>query len=140
MSLDLNVFSTNPDKEVEGVWEDFGDGARVLIARIGNKKFLEAYGKIPKGMQRMLERNILSDGKADELICGVMAETIILDWEGVADDGKEVSYSLENVKAMLLKHPNFRQLIWEIAQEAQRFHDEEKATTVKNSKSVSAGK
>ena len=31
--MKLNAFATNPDKELNGVWHDIGEGARVLVAR-----------------------------------------------------------------------------------------------------------
>lgn len=141
MALDLNKhFKTDELKEREGIWEDLGEGAKVLIARIGNKNYTEAYRKVPKGVRRMIERGALMDSKVDDLICELIAATILLDWKEIEMSGKVVKYSPENAKKLLLELPEFREFIWEIANDFQRFHDEGTDADAKNSSSASSGK
>lgn len=141
MALDLaKQFKTDELKELEGIWEDLGEGAKVLIARIGNKNYTEAYKKVPRGIRRMIERGALRDSKVDDLICELIAATILLDWKEIEFKGKAIKYSPENAKKVLLYLPEFRELIWEIANDFQRFHDEGTDADTKNSSSASSGK
>lgn len=136
MAFDIKNFATDKDKELEGVWEDLGQGARVLVARAGNRNFAAGYGAIPSGVRRLLEKDALDPAAADATLCKLLAETILLGWEGMLEGEKEVKYSKEVAAEMLVKYPDFRQFIWDLANDFQRFHDEAKNETLKNSKSV----
>lgn len=137
--FDFRKFATDQKKEVEGTWEDIGGGAALLIARAGNSKFQEEYAKIPKGVRRMLENNTIETKSADELICGILARTILLDWKNMLLDGEPVKYSEDTAKEMLLTYPDFRNMVWEFSNDFQRFHEEGKKEDAKNSKSASSG-
>ena len=134
MSLDLNKhFKTDEKKELDGVWEDMGEGAEVLVARVGNDHYREAYRNIPKGVRRMIERGTLVDEKVDELICDLIASTVLLDWKAFDyPKGKPIKYSFDNAKKVLLELPELRELIWEIANDFKRFHDEGTEADTKN--------
>lgn len=140
MSLyDLNNFDTDTKKENEGVWEPLGPGARVLVARLGNKAYNEAFKNIPHGVRLQMEAGMIDDEHAEELICNLLSQTVLLNWEGVGEDGKELPYSPENAQKMLLKHKNFRNFIWTLASEQSRFRASEIANSAKNLKTVSSG-
>lgn len=139
MPLKLEKFAVDKKKEVEGVWEDLGDGAGLLIARMGNKRFAEGYAAIPRGTRRMIESDKLSDDAVDDIICKLLAETILLDWKGVEEGGKEVPYSKETAADFLKRYPDFRQMVWTISEEQNRFHQDSIEDDAKNSKSVSGG-
>ena len=146
MVFDLKAqFGTDAELEVEGVWEDLGEAEEgrdppgVLIARVGNKAYTKEYQKVPRGIRRQMENGTLPDGMGDQVVCKLLAKTILLNWRGLADGGKELDYNYENATAHLLKYKDFRELVWEIGNDQARFRQEDIEETTKNSESVLSG-
>ena len=133
--MELKDFKTDRDKEKDGVWEDLGDGCSVLVARYGNQAMVNAYRKYPRVLRQRLESGQVDDDKSSNIMAKVMADTILLDWKGLKEDGKEVPYSKEECVRVLIEYPDVRLMIFEIANEAQLYHDESVGKTIKNSKS-----
>lgn len=124
MALELkgSQFDVNQNLETEGVWENLGDGAWLLVARAGNENFNSEYNKIPRTVRRKIENPPKgSEHMRDEKICELMAKTILLDWRGLADEGKEVKYSQENAKKLLIKYPEFRDFVFQLSNDPNRF-------------------
>jgi len=139
MDID-KVFAIDENKELTGVWEDLGDDASILVARVGNKNYVEAYRTIPRGLRRMIENGILSGDKLDQVICDLLATTILLDWKGIEFQGASIKYSHENAMRVLLALPEFREMVWELANEFRRFHNQSIEEDLKNSQTASDGK
>ncbi len=134
MALDLDKqYKTDPSLEENGVWEDLGDGAKLLIARVNNPAYVRAYRKVPRGIRRQFEAGNLTTSKDDDIICSVMAETILLDFKSLCVGDKAIKYSPESAKKILLEYPDFRELVWQIANETQRFHADGVEDDAKNS-------
>lgn len=120
-------FGTSEQKELEGVWEEIGGGAKVLIARLGNKAFSEKWNRVPTAVKQSANESVQLP-----YVCGILASTILLGWEGLVEDGKELIYTQELAKEMLVKYKDFRALVMELSQIRQRFADEEVAEQIKN--------
>ena len=132
--MELKDFKTDRDKEKDGVWEDLGDGCSVLVARYGNQAMVNAYRRYPRVLRQRLESGQVDDDKSSTIMAKVMADTILLDWKGLKEDGKEVPYSKEECVRVLTDYPDVRLMIFEISNEAQLYHDESVGKTIKNSK------
>ena len=140
MSFDIGKnFSSNEEKEVEGVWEDFGDGAGLLIASSHNKKFQKLYRKVPAGIREQMNNGTLSDEIARGIMAGIFAKSILLGWRKMSDEGKQLVYSEETAKAQLVKYKRLANFVWERAEDQTRFQNEEIEEEVKNSKGSSSG-
>jgi hypothetical protein len=140
MSLDLGkTFSSSEEKKEGGVWEDFGDGAGLLIASSHNKRFQKMYREVPAGIRAQMNNGSLPDKIARGIMAGIFAKTLLLDWRKISDGGKELTYSEETAKAQLLKYENLANFVWERAEDQSRFRDEEIEEEIKNSKSSSSG-
>ena len=133
--MELKDFKTDKDKEKDGVWEDLGDGCSVLVARYGNQSMVNAYRKYPRVFRQRLESGQVDDDKSSNIMSKVMADTILLDWKGLKEDGKEVVYSKEECVRVLTEYPDIRTMIFEISNETQLYHDESVSKTAKNLKS-----
>jgi hypothetical protein len=121
-------YATNDNLENDGTWMEVGD-AKFLIARSGNKKYTRKLTKAVDRHKKQLDRkDDAADKLSDEIMIGVIAETILLGWEGVAYQGKELPYSLENAK-MLLSIKDFRRQIMELADDFDAFKAVEEAET-----------
>jgi len=134
MAFDLHKeFATDEKSELEGIWEDAGGGAKVLVARVGNKRYTERFKRLGKGLQRQLDRGSLPEDKQAAILISIIADTILLDWSGLADEGETVEYSKENAKAKLKKYPEFRQFIWDIANDVENYRLEDREEDLGNS-------
>jgi hypothetical protein len=90
MALDIFAqYATDETLEENGTWFQIGGGARVLVARSGNRK----YGKmLTKEVERNKKALDLNDDAADklseEIMIAVIADTILLGWEDVSVQGQ----------------------------------------------------
>jgi len=118
------LFGTDKKKEQEGVWYDIAEGLRMKIARIGNPNYQKKFQAISKPYRRSIRRGTLADEIAEKLLIQCMSESIVLDWEGVEDDGVEIPYSKDAVIELLTKYPELRGYINDIANELEGFQEE----------------
>ena len=110
MSLDIfSAYATDKNLENNGTWFDLGSGARVLVARAGNKAYSKMLSKLAQENQLTLDKDDeQAEAKAEELLILVMAQTILLGWEGITyKSDEDMPYSVDNAK-MLLAHGDFR--------------------------------
>jgi len=118
------LFGTDSTKEQEGVWYDIAEGLRMKIARIGNPLYQKRFQALSKPYRRSIRRGTLSDDVAEKLLVQCLSETIVLDWEGVEDEGMEIPYSKDAAVTLLTKYPELRNYINDIANELEGFQEE----------------
>lgn len=107
--LDLDTLAVDPSAAEEGTWATFM-GGRFLIARhncdkanqLRSKLTLENWEAITAGDEK-------SEEKAKEITARVTAESILLNWEGIAKGGKALKYTPE-LGYQHLFDPRFRDL------------------------------
>lgn len=113
------IYETDKDLELKGVWEELvlgedAEGAeiklRVKIARYNNHRFQDRMRALTKPLKFQIDNDNLRSAEADKLVDQVMADTILLDWEGEIQlpDGSIVSYSRENALRAFQLLPDFR--------------------------------
>lgn len=124
--LDLDdKFGTNPKAEIEGVWQELGGGAAVKIARLGNKEAARAYRKLPKAVRNAIDEGALDDTQAEDFLAKYLAENILKDWRGLAENGKDLpDYTPEIGKQVLRRKRRFREKIWQLAADDDLFNVE----------------
>lgn len=120
-------FATDSKLENEGKWFPIGKKSRVKVARTGNDHYNAEFKRLLE--QHQME---LNDGGpeaerlANEILLKVQAKTILVDWEGLSFQGKDVAYSVEMAKTMLgVKDFRKRILAWADSFEEFRVKDEE---------------
>lgn len=140
------LFKTEEDYEIDGVWQDFGS-TRIKIARSGGKNtaYLKAFKKV---MKRYNKVNIeaLSEEDQDMIMAEIFAGSVIKAWE-IKDEkdkwksgilllnkGKkeEVPFSIENVKKCLLDLPDLFSLLRQNADNIKTFQKEVEEEQLKN--------
>ena len=140
--MKFSSFKTNLDAEREGVWEDIGGGAALLVARAGNPEHEETIARLERKMrpQSMAADAELPIPLRQEIAIQAMVANILLGWRGLLDDdGKEIPYSREKAEELLRGARDFRQLVANLSMERRRFQNELTADTVGNSKLNSIG-
>ena len=140
--MKLNAFATNTEKEVNGVWHDIGEGAKVLVARSGNKKYQAELRREMKPYRNRLNRNDPTmEPIAEKILIRVIAKTILLDCEGIEDDdGKLIKYDTAKGVEMLTDYPELRDIISGLSDDLASYQDEFEEEVVKNSRKSSTGK
>lgn len=125
--MDIGRFRTDLDREVEGVWVDIGKGAKLKIARIGNPKYKEVFSEQAKPYRRQIRSGNLSDEVAERILAKSLAETVLLDWEGLEENGEPLPYSKKAALDLLTnpQYKDFRDLVAELGNEAELFHQKE---------------
>jgi len=116
-------YGTNKDLEIEGVWIDVGEGAKVKVARNGNKGYVKMIEKLSRPYKKQIRRGTISGEKFDKIIRQASARHILVNWEGIEEDGKEVPYSEEESYRLLTDYKDFREMIAEAALDFQNFQD-----------------
>ncbi|CTQ45771.1 hypothetical protein [Roseibium aggregatum] len=122
--MDIGKFRTNKEAEIEGAWVDIGDGCKVKVARANNSEYTKKMQKLSKPHAAQARAGNLGEELATEILCEAMAETILLDWEGLKDGGKVVPYSTNAAFEILRDVPDFRSFIFDLASEAAVFRNE----------------
>ena len=98
----FNELATDLSLEDNGSWFDMGKGARVLVARSGNRAFSKALSKAVEANKQVLDaEDEHADLKSDELMIDVVARTLLLGWEGISFKGAPMTYSAANAKTLL---------------------------------------
>ena len=124
-------YATNETTEVEGSWQDVGD-ARFLVARSGNRKYIKKLIKLAERNKKTLDRkDDEADKLSDSIMIDVLAETILLGWEGVSFKGAPMLYSVENAK-ILLAVKDFRKIIGELSDDFESYKADKEEAEVKN--------
>ena len=117
-----NTFKTDPNREQEGVWLDYGD-FRVLIAHAGqgNKKYVAYAEKKLRPVRQAMNAGALSNERSMTIMADVYATTIVLGWEvaqkdsegrqiwksGIEDeDGSILPFNKDTVEQTLKNLPN----------------------------------
>lgn len=131
MSLDIFAqFATDETLENNGTWFEVGGGTSFLIGRAGNRKYGKVLTKEVERNRKVLDlADEVADKKSEEIMIGVMAESILLGWKTVADDvesptalfkGEVLEYSVENAKRFLAVK-DFRKWVAEKADDTEAF-------------------
>ncbi len=89
-------FRTDKQAEEEGVWIPLSATARIKVARIGNPKHTSALKRLSQPYVKPgMRLTDLDDAVYTSVARQAIAETILVDWEGIEKDGNPLHYSKE---------------------------------------------
>lgn len=126
-------FATNEQLEEKGVWHEIGEGAKVLVARNGNKNHTEELKRLMAPYRRQIQLGKLPDEVYKKISIEAMARTILLDWSGFEDDtGKELKYSFEAASDLLTRLNDFRNVITSFSDEMDAYQQVAEEDAEKN--------
>jgi hypothetical protein len=106
--MKMSSFKSDMTKVEGGVWigdiPDMGD-LRLKVRPIGNPDYLRVLSQLTDTAPRHTKRGgrIIDHAVKASIAARTLADTVLLDWEGLEDDdGKPLPYSAEIAKKMLL--------------------------------------
>lgn len=118
MAFELHSVETDTQAEVTGVWTEKLQGdMQLLVARVGNKKYLAFLRAMTKDTTAEL-----TEEQAESLTLSCYANTILLGWEGVQENGKQLDYSVQEAERILRKYPEFFKIVQREATKLANFH------------------
>ena len=126
------LFGTDRKAEEVGVWVDIGQGARVKIARETSTRYRERLRDVLRPYRGSIVAGALSDEQAQKLFAKAAAGTLLLDWQGIEEDGKALAFSMDAAEQMMAELPDFYRAIESFSKEAALFRDTHEAAEQKN--------
>jgi len=130
--LELSSLFTDPEKENTGVWVKYASGFEVKIARLNSKKYKEFMLRIGKDRARSFENKTMDPDEADNIMREAIAETILLDWRNMYDNGKPVPFSKELALEIMKKSYDFYKELFHLCQERELFLKDNEEAAGKN--------
>lgn len=125
-------YGTSKKLEVEGVWVDVSDNARIKVARANNPKYKAEIERLTRPYKKQIRRGTMNGKKFDKIIAEATAKHILVDWEGLEEDGAILDYSHEEALRLLLEYPDFRDVVAETALDFQNYQEDVLEDSEKN--------
>jgi hypothetical protein len=134
------TFETDESLEEHGTWVTFGGDSMFLIARFGNKRHRELMERL-----RAPHRALIASGRplpndiADKMLIEAAANTILLNWRGVTENGVPVPYSIDKAREYLTDLKDFRNQVDFVSTQMETFRRQAMVTDAGNSSPSSTG-
>jgi hypothetical protein len=125
-------FKTDETKEVEGVWVSLSPTARIKVARMGNKAYRDF---VKRKSLPYRQAGIIGDIPPDvfqQIVREAVAETILVDWEGITTDGVTIQYSKEQALVFCTDLKDFYNLVLTASDNIETFRVNGVAVLEKN--------
>lgn len=110
MSLELSTIAVDPELANKGVWAEFY-GGRFLLARKG-AEYDNRLGQLYNENLAVI-KNKDKEKESQDMVFQIyqraFTDTVLKDWEGITEDGKELKYTSQ-VGMRVLSDPRFREL------------------------------
>lgn len=138
------IYKADEDKQTNGVEVEFGLNSKdepitMIVAEIGNPN----NRKVMRKYEKALESSRNNKKKRSLLWAKIVAESILISWNGVLDSNKkEVKPTMDNKVLALVKYEKLFVDIMEAAQDSERFRPDESdqaEESEKNLKNTSDG-
>jgi hypothetical protein len=136
IGFDFNrSFAADNDLEENGAWDEItmdGQTLEVKIARKNNPHYKKMLRSMMTRNKRKLEReNEASVELFEKIIIDVMAHTILLGWNDLIVNGKNLEYSTTNAK-LVLGNEDFRKEVDTLSEDFELFKESKDEDTRKN--------
>lgn len=126
-------YKTDESKEREGVWVPLDGEGRIRIARTNNPLYREVMVRKVNRYKMAAKSKVIPEDDWITIVNELIAETILVDWEGITEKGQPLPYSVENAKRVLAELKDFREMVLSIADNMDNFKEELDEGTEKNS-------
>jgi hypothetical protein len=129
----LQNFKRDDSSSEDGKWFPLGPEARIKMRSFSSSASKAYRRKALVPYQAFVNSNRpLPDGTDEELIKDQMVDVIILDWEGLQANGKDLPYSKANARMLVNDAEDFVDLLANILLSADSFKAEAVEDEVKN--------
>jgi hypothetical protein len=128
----IDLFTTDLQKEVEGVWVEYGKGVEWKIARAGNDEHARLQRSMARANQALFNMSDEASQEAQQkLIQRLYAQAILKDVRGLTMNGEEVKYTVDlGLKALAKK--DFFDWVHSHAKQMEAYQTQAEDEAVKN--------
>lgn len=119
--MELNSIKTDKIKETEGVVHHIGGGGWVKVARMNNSKFMVLVKEAKREIELSNSLITLSPEEDARKFNVILAKSILVEWGGIEEDGKDLPCTLENKIRVLEEISVLKELVLKIATEFENF-------------------
>ena len=133
--MDLMNLVMDSDLERDGVWFDLDEVTSIKVARVNSPEYQKALREAMKPYKVQIKKGTVPDYVLHKIIGDVMSDHLVKDWKGLIVNGQEIEYSKKEAKRILTdpKFAEFKDIILEFANDAERYRAEEIEDTSGNS-------
>lgn len=115
------AFATDAALETQGTWFNLSKDTKLKIARAGNTEYVNLLRKKLEDSRIDLDsKDDESNARAEKMMIEVMADTILLGWEGLSYQGSPLEYNKANA-IKLLQHKDFRRKVTGFSESFEAF-------------------
>lgn len=118
--MDISKKTPDQNAQEEGVWIPYDDETKFKVRSTESKAYTRAVQKHTRKLSPAQKNSI---GIMKGITTSCLCEAILIDWEGVENDGKPLKCNDEN-KKLLMQVPEVRDFIADSAQEHANFERE----------------
>ena len=97
--MEINKFRIDPGKVETGVWktlyedETSGDKFEICVTKIPNRAYNQLLTRLQKPYQKLRRAGgEIPTKESEEITARAIAETVLLDWRGLTENGKAIAY------------------------------------------------
>ena len=139
--MDLNEHRLDENKEIDGVWVPLDTTTEIKVARFLNTNHRKYINKAMEPYRKLNRAGKVPEDVSEKIEIEAIAKTILLDWSGLTEKGKEVKYSTEEAVRILSnkKYSWFLDFVRETANDMELYNEEVVAEGEENIKKLSTG-
>ncbi len=136
MAFDIGSFRVDVDTEVNGFWHEVS-GAKLCIARVGNP----TYKRLVRERLAPHIRKRLSEDQIDQILGTILGECILIGWENLQENGKELPYSKRDAVRLMTsqEYHDFRDIVVYLSEQEEFYRADYVEAIKKKSQSGSVG-
>jgi hypothetical protein len=133
------IFATDEHLEEGGAWVDVNElyGLKIKVRRLRSEASIKAYEDIVResfGEAKIRRPEDLNAKQSGDILTRQLARAVLIDWKGVYDEnGDEIPYSEEAALAALNEMKDFREFVYQAANERDTFREKADKDAAKNS-------
>ena len=90
--MDINALKINKNKSEDGIWFLVENDFYLRVGRTGTKKYESLAVKLRNKNKQAFDSGNATPEQSRKVIAKLLSETVIFDWKGLKDAGKEISF------------------------------------------------
>lgn len=120
--MDISKIATDKTLEASGAWIQYDDETSFLVASLRSKTYRAAFDREKADLARKFKKP--SREQTEEALMRCYAESILLGWKGVVENGTEIPCTIDNRLRVLQTCPSVWDFIVNKANEYETFQRE----------------
>lgn len=128
-------YGINKVLEAEGVWITIDATTKIKVARAGNQSYFNTLQDLVKKAgfsQFQISKGKIPNEVMADIVLQAIGKAVLVDWEGVEDEGKVVKYTNDAAYKILKEYPDFADDVMAIANNVSNFQDAVEEAEIKN--------